>query len=129
MDPVFAQKLCEGAPKTMHYTLSPVAYSNLTILSSTHCSAPSAWSFRGNIIGFFCILAEADDFSYKKYLSNRTSFFKEFEPPSLTFLNQQSLTSTVDDLHHRLINFSDIFSVFVGYTDVISDFDLKMVIL
>ena len=25
---------------------------NVTILSSSHCSAPSAWSFIGNIIGF-----------------------------------------------------------------------------
>ena len=29
-----------------------VANNNVTILSSTHCSAPSAWPFRGNIIGF-----------------------------------------------------------------------------
>ena len=29
-----------------------VANNNETILSSTHCSAPSAWPFRGNIIGF-----------------------------------------------------------------------------
>ena len=29
-----------------------IAYNNVTSLSSTHCSAPSAWPFWGNNIGF-----------------------------------------------------------------------------
>ena len=32
--------------------ISPVAKNNVTILSSTHCSAPSAWPLQSNIIGF-----------------------------------------------------------------------------
>ena len=32
--------------------VSPVAKNNVTILSSTHCSAPSAWPLQSNIIGF-----------------------------------------------------------------------------
>ena len=34
------------------FTVLGVANKNVTSLSSTHCSAPSAWPFRGNIIGF-----------------------------------------------------------------------------
>jgi len=34
------------------WVISPVAKNNVTILSSTHCSAPGAWPLQSNIIGF-----------------------------------------------------------------------------
>ena len=59
----------EPSPLKSPYILGVPIY-NVTILSSTHCSAPSAYTCRWHY-QFFLILAEAGNFSYKKYISNR----------------------------------------------------------
>ena len=47
-----------------------IANNSVTSLSSTHCSAPSAWLFKGSIIGFSKLWRKL--LAYKKYIQNRT---------------------------------------------------------
>ena len=73
-----------------------IANKNVTVLSSTHCSAPSAWPFRGNIIGFSQF--------WRKLVIFCTWNIYEIEQPSINeYL--RFLTIILWHLLHRLVLF------------------------
>ena len=55
-----------------------VAFYNVTILSSTHCSAPNAWPFIGNIIGFSWFWRKLVIFRTRNIYKIERPFIKEY---------------------------------------------------
>ena len=69
---------CSEVDMAANFYILRVANKNVTSLSSTHCSAPSAWPFRGNIIGFSKFWRKLVIFRTWNIYEIERSFIKEY---------------------------------------------------
>ena len=106
-----SQKISETDQSEFPKYILRVANNNVTILSSTHCSAPSAWPFIGNIIGFSRFWRKLVIFCTRNIYQNERPFIKN------TYVFEPSFS---DIYFTGWFDFSFIFSVFSGLTAFIS---------